>query len=311
LPSQTYKASGRVIDAATGKPLSLHAANYGATFGESKTVLPRGLGAMTNAKGEFQFETIVPGKYQAFVSFDEGSQSYSDPTPFEISDGDVTGLTIKVRRGLIVSGTVSVEGTDDPAILNSLTQVQLSATVIGADAAPPRELKAAIGGDGTFRVVGVQPGTMRFYVNRFFVPTKLAVLRVEHNGMNQLKGLQIAAGDNITDVRIVMTKAGGVLRGQIRVNGEGQIDDVPLEVVTHRIGADIDDPTYFEQGGVDASGRFIIDDLLPGQYELTVRALKPDPAQGANSVLARQTVTVMNESETNVTLTVDLKPKKN
>jgi hypothetical protein len=309
LPSQTYKASGRVIDATTGKPLALQAANYGATFGDSKMVLPRGLGAITDAKGEFHFETVVPGKYEAFVSFDEGSDSYSEPTPFEVSDSDVTGLTIKVRRGLTVSGTIGVEGTDDPAILNSLTQVQLSANVMGTDPTAPRELRAAIGGDGTFRVVGVQPGTMRFYVNRFFVPTKLAVLRVERNGMNQPKGLQIAPGDKITDARIVLAVASGVLRGQIKVAGEGSLDDMPLEVAAHRLGDD--DPTRTERSGVDASGRFVFEDLLPGQYELTVRAIKPDPTQAGNSGLARQTVSVSNENEANITLTVDLSKKKN
>jgi len=309
LPSQTYKASGRVIDATTGKPLALQAANYGATFGDSKMVLPRGLGAITDAKGEFHFETVVPGKYEAFVSFDEGGDSYSEPTPFEVSDSDVTGLTIKVRRGLTVSGAVSVEGTDDPAILNSLTQVQLSATVMGTDPTAPRELRAAIGGDGTFRVVGAQPGTMRFYVNRFFVPTKLAVLRVERNGMNQPKGLQIAPGDKITDARIVLAVASGVLRGQLKVAGDGSLDDMPLEVAAHRLGED--DSTRGERSGVDASGRFVFEDLLPGQYELTVRALKPDPTQAGNSVLARQTVSVSNENEANITLTVDLSKKKN
>ena len=137
--------------------------------------MPRGLGAVANSKGEFRFDSIVPGRYHAFASFDQDSESYSDSTPFEITNGDVTGLVIKVHRGLSVSGVVTVEGTDDPATLASLTQIQLNAYVDGTEVSAPREFTTKIAADGTFRLTGLQPGTIRLYVNRFFVPTKLTV----------------------------------------------------------------------------------------------------------------------------------------
>ena len=306
LPSQTYKASGRIVDAATGKPISTIVANYGAVQAETKMIMPRGLGAVANSKGEFRFDSIVPGRYHAFASFDQESESYSDSTPFEISNGDVTGLVIKVHRGLSVSGIVTVEGTDDPATLASLTQIQLNAYMEGAEANAPREFTAKIAADGTFRLTGLQPGTARLYVNRFFVPTKLTVLRIERNGVAQQNGLQVNPGESLTDVRIVLANATGVLRGQIKVTGNVSLEDVSLLVSVHRAGQE--GPMSYQTIEANMSGRFTFDDLLPGEYEIIVKATNLNDKKSAT---VKQNVTVSGEAETNVTLTVDLSKKNN
>jgi hypothetical protein len=309
LPSQTYKASGRVVDAATGKPAGNAVVNYGAVGNELKIIMPHGLGALANSRGEFQLDSIAQGRYYAFASFDEGSESYSDSTPFEITSGDVTGLVVKVHRGLTVSGIISIEGTDDPATLASLTQIQVNAYVTGPDATAPRNFTARVAADGAFSITGLQPGMLHIYINRFFVPTKLAVLRIERNGIRQQGGLQINAGESLADVRIVLANANCALRGQIKVTGDASLEDAILEVAAHRTGED--NLMSTETSEVDQNGRFAFKDLLPGDYEITVYSLKPGNAQGKDKpVLARQNVTVMNDTEANVTLTVDLGGKK-
>lgn len=306
LPSQTYKASGRIVDATTGKPVPTIVANYGAVMGETKMVMPRGLGAVASSKGEFRFDSIVPGRYHAFASFDQDSESYSDSTPFEITNGDVTGLVVKVHRGLSISGVVTVEGTNDPATLTSLTQIQLNAYVDGAEVSAPREITARIAADGTFRLAGLQPGTVRLYVNRFFVPTKLAVLRIERNGVAQQNGLQVNSGESLTDVRIVLANATGVLRGQVRVNGDVSLEDISLTVSAHRVGQD--GPMSYQTTEANASGRFTFEGLLPGEYEISVKATNLNDDK---FVTAKQNVTVSGETETNMTITVDLSKKNN
>ena len=307
LPSQTYKASGRIVDAATGKPIPTIVANYGAPLGESKMLMPRGLGAVTNSKGEFRFDSIVPGRYHAFASFDQDSESYSDPTPFEVTNGDLTGLVIKVHRGLSVSGVVTVEGTDDPATLASLSQIQLNAFVEGNELSAPRDFTAKIAADGTFRLTGLRPGTARLYVNRFFVPTKLAVSRVERNGVAQPNGLQINPGESLTDVRVVLANATGVLRGQVRVTGSVPLEDMTLLVTARRAGQDA--PRYYQTTEPNLRGQFTFDDLLPGEYEISVTATGLNDLN--KRVAVKQNVIVSGDAEANVTLTVDLSKKDN
>jgi hypothetical protein len=313
LASQTYKASGRIVDAQTGKPITTAVANYGSKMGESKMVSPRGLGALANSKGEFNIDALMPGQYYAFAWFDEDTDSYSDLTPFEITNGDVTGLVVKVHRGQSVSGVISIEGTSDPDALAGLSQLQLSATLTtGNDLVAPKMLTAKIAPDGSFRIAGVQPGKLRIYVNRFFVPTKLNVLRVERNGVAQADGIQISANESLSDIRVVLANSSGVIRGQVIFDGGAMPDDMMLEVRAQRVGGSgfVD----LEQTEVDASGRFKFENLLPGEYELTVHnansGLSPDKEKRAAISSVKQAVTVTNEMEANVTINVDLSQKK-
>ncbi|MEN3331757.1 MAG: hypothetical protein V7641_1122 [Blastocatellia bacterium] len=307
LPSQTYKASGRMVDAATGKPFSTAAVNYGATLSEIKTVSPRTLGTTPNARGEFQFDGIIPGKYHAFASLDEDSEFYSDAAPFEVTNADVTGITIKLHRGQTVSGTVVVEGGADAETQARLAQLRLQAVNRSEDISAPRQMTARVAPDGSFRLTGVQPGRLSFYINQFFEPTKFAVLRTERGGMAQKEGVQIGAGETVTDVRVVLANTDGTLRGEIKPTGDGSLDDYDLEVKATRIGGE---PAFSkETDEIDASGRFTIEELIPGDYEVTVQAMGLE-ARDSKAVTATQRVTVMKDAETTVTLTIELPARK-
>jgi hypothetical protein len=64
--------------------------------------------------------------------------------------------------------------------------------------------------------------------------------------------------------------------------------------------------------GVDGRGRFILEGLAAGEYELTVNAWIPRTSaapQGTSLPAARQTVSVPEKGEINVTLVYDLSAK--
>jgi hypothetical protein len=307
LPSQTYKASGRIVDAATGKPFSSAGVNYGTTHGQTKTVSPSALGTTPNARGEFQLDGIMPDKYHAFASFDEDSEFYSDAAPFEITNADVTGITVKVHRGQTVSGTVVLEGGADQQTQVSLAQVRLQAVNRTDEISAPRQVAARIAPDGSFRLTGVQPGHLSFYINQFFEPTKFVVLKTERGGLAQKDGVQIAAGETVTDVRVVLAIASGTLRGEVKATGDGSLDDCLIDVTATRTGGD--QPFSKDTNEVDASNRFIIDDLIPGDYEVYVQVVSLE-GRGSIMASAMQRVTVMKDAETSITLTVDLSAKK-
>ena len=307
LPSLTYKASGKIVDAATGKPVPSAIANYGSAMGESKLVSPQALGTNPNPRGEFQLEAIKPGKYYAFAWFEEDSEFYSETAPFEITNADSTGLLIKVHRGQTVSGTVTVEGGADAEAQAGLAQLRLEASNTGEGISAPRQMVARIAPDGSFRLTGVQPGRLSFNINPFFTPTKFAVLRAERGGLPNNNGIQIGAGETVSDVRIVLALASGTLRGEIKATGEGALGDYLLEVSAARTGGDhMFSKTTSE---VDGSGRFTIEELIPGDYEVTVRALGVD-ATADKSIPDKQRVTIAKDSEASVTLTINLPAKK-
>ena len=309
LASQTYKVSGRVVDAATGKPFTTAAVNYGATVGDMKTLSPRALGTTPNARGEFQLDGVVPGKYHAFAWFDDDSEFYSDAAPFEVTNGDVAGVNVKVHLGQTVSGKVVIEGDSDSEAQAWFSQLQLEANSRGDDVSAPRQLTVRVAPDGSFRLAGVQPGRLSFYTNTFFAPTKLAVLRTERGGAAQKEGVQVRAGETVNDIRVVLAVASAKLRGEIKTTGGGSLDDYDVMIMATREGGE---PWFYKRTGeVDADGGFTIEDLIPGDYEVTVQATEAGASdKGAKPATAKQRVTVTKDSETSVTLTIELPAKK-
>jgi hypothetical protein len=61
--------------------------------------------------------------------------------------------------------------------------------------------------------------------------------------------------------------------------------------------------------GVDARGRFLIEGLATGSYEVTVTAYVPEWRQAPRRI--KQLVAVTDGAATDVMLTVDLTPPKN
>ncbi|HJQ22531.1 MAG TPA: carboxypeptidase regulatory-like domain-containing protein [Blastocatellia bacterium] len=309
LASQTYKVSGRVIDAASGKSFTGAAVNYGAAEGDAKMVSPRALGTTPNARGEFQLDAIIPGKYHAFAWFDDDSEFYSDAAPFEITTADVSGVVVKVHRGQTVSGTVIIEGESGGEAQSQLAGLQLMAYNRGEEVSAPRQLTARIAPDGSFRLTGVQPGHLNIYTNTFFEPTKLVVLRTERGGLPQKDGVQVRAGESVNDIRVLLASASGKLRGEIKPTGDGSLDDYDVMITAMRVGSE--EPFSRMTQEVDADGRFTIEDLIPGDYEVTVQVGEAGASdKGRKLATTKQRVTVTKDSEASVTLTIELPAKK-
>jgi hypothetical protein len=91
----------------------------------------------------------------------------------------------------------------------------------------------------------------------------------------------------------------------VSVTGGALPEGVRLSVSSRRVGAS--SPGF---GGteVDSRGRFAIEGLMAGEYELSLRAYVPGvlAAQGPRFPTVRQTVSVLDTGEVSVTLVYDI-----
>jgi protocatechuate 3,4-dioxygenase beta subunit len=308
LPAETFKVSGRIVDADTGKPVSNIYVNYMPKREGSEGGGMSGLGALSNPKGEFRFDMVVPGRYSAFAFFEEDSEYYSDTAQFEVKVGNVTGVEVKLHRGQSLGGIVRVEGTDDPEALASVSQLQLM--IGGADSQDeaPRFNTTRINPDGSFRFRGLRAGKVNILLNKFFTPTTLNILRIERGGMLQPAGITLARGETINDIVVVLGHTRGVIRGQVVIEGGTLPDGLQLEVSLRRAGEQF---APLNNAIVDADGRFAFQELLPGEYELTLQLEKASQLPGAPSFTpVKQTVRVSNENEAVVVLRLDLSERR-
>lgn len=333
--TRTYKATGRVVDAETGKPIASLLTGHTRAMRERSdptgepsdsismepsTGADAGVGSMTNANGEFHLDGLTPGRHMAFAVQGLGGDSelYGDPVQFEIKYEDVGGLEIKMHRGSSVSGVVTVEGTSDPNVLAKLSQIQLFAGAERENAAIPNFSSAKVAPNGEFVLRGLRPGKVRISLFEFLTQQDFSLIRVEHDGVDAGRAITIAAGEHVTGLRVVVGYPSGIIRGHVKLEG-----DLPkgahIIVIARRTeagDADDDDDDYsgFLGGArstvADSSGGFTLDKLMPGEYRVTATVFQKARTD-TPLAMARENVTVAGTGESAITIVLDVRPKSN
>lgn len=307
---KTFDIAGKVVEAETGKPVPGVRIGYGMLDPNGRIGGIVGIMASSDAQGEFQISGVLPGKYQVFADarFDsQASDIYSDQTPVEVSDSDVTGAEIKAHHGASVSGMAIVEGTNDPAILKQLSNVPLSLSY--PSGGPNLSIRSTRSNpDGSFRFSGVKPG--KIMIRAFTQPDGLKQIRLEYNGAPITDGIDIQAGENLSNIRVVFGYGTGVIRGQVKIVG-GVVPEGLTKYLTVKPLGGAGSPFSVP---VDARDQFLVKNLPPGEYELRLSAYSPAQSPELASLLGRlnkstQRVTV-GSSETPMEFVVDLSRKE-
>jgi hypothetical protein len=312
--SKTFVATGRVVDADSGKPLSNVMYGYGALVGQQQTLGAYGwTNNRTNADGQFRIDGLNAGRFAAFAVSTEQSDFYSEPAVFEVTDSDVNGLEIKVRRGSSISGLAVIEGSDNADVLSRLSKLELRVFVQTQDVSSPIVAPISIGPDGSFRITGLRPGKVHITLATYPTPQKgFSLLRVEREGVTQQAGIEVGSGENVSGVRVVIGYGTAVVRGQIKVQGNEPTPDLRFRVLARRLA---DEGPMSLSATADVRGSFRFEGLIAGQYELTVLPMYVTPSSSAGPpapgripqmTLAKQIVTVAEGTETEVTLNIDL-----
>lgn len=317
-PVKTYKASGQFVDAATGQPVPNVPFGYGIVDATGRHMTSFGGGTATDANGEFVADGLTPGHYAAFVypypSPQGASDFYSDPAIFDIVDSDVKGLVVKVRHGSTITGVVAVEGAGDAASVARLAgQVQVYARHVetggpqSPSSLPDYITPTPAAPDGSFRITGLRPGKVQLAVSG---QQGLTLSRIEMNGAVVNGGIDVAKGAQVGGVRVVVAYGNAVIRGQVNyVNGTPPQDARVYAVARRSTGSD--PVTGGRVYPVDARGRFLIEGLTAGEYDVSVQSVRFSGMNTGMNVSRQaasssQHVSLADGGDATVTLTLDL-----
>jgi hypothetical protein len=298
--TSAYEVSGRVVDEATGQPLPKIKVNcMGGGYHQSAPLV--------NERGEFSFTPLAPGRYAVFVPIYSLSEYYSDRLEFEVVDRDISGLEIKARRAASVSGAVVIEGARDRPTLSDLSHLEISVSGLGGGGFDV-PVQASV--DGRFRIPGLPPDKYVFQINSKIERQRFWLLGVERDGVPQPEGIEVAAGEQVKGLRVIVAYGAGVVRGQVQIVGGSLPEDVRFNVYIRR--ADIPGkPRSAQPVVVDARGRFLIEGLTAGEHEITLMPFIPLPdgaMRGTNLPQVRQIVSVTYGGESQATLVLNVSP---
>jgi len=305
-PVTTFKVSGRVLDAETGKPL-VHI-RYGVYQGSEHGGSSRTGDDYTNANGEFRLENVLPGKYAVFVvPGDTGVRG--DNVSFEVVDRDVTDLVIKAGKAATVAGVVVFESGEELKPGFKFNELFISGWADGGEQRFSGGFSQSIKPDGSFKIGDLRKGTVRFF---FGSPRRndrqIQLVRVERDGVVQPGGLTLKDGEQVTGVRLVVKFLTGAIHGQIKVEG----DEAPYSRMSVWITY-LDDKNQgvsFSTGNsspqLDSRKRFTVEGLAAGTYEVNVAVF--EPGRQETNRLFKQQVTVIDNAASDVTITIKAKP---
>lgn len=301
----TFKLTGRIIDVETSKPLpnvplGVQLSNFSASTGSYSS----------DSNGEFKLEGATPGSYKLFIF--SHSDWRADPLTVDVIDKDLTGLELKAMRGASLAGVVVVENSDNKVVAPSDLVVFATVPNLSTpDYTPIHPIQ--VNPDGSFKIAGLTAGMLRLHLGqRNNSPlSALEIASVEQNGVRQSGDLNLKDGEQVTGLRVVakVVERTGAIRGQIKFENGEPLRAARIKVSINRLNESLSKSRPEGMSSppeVDSLGRFLIERLAAGTYEVSVMMASP----GAHALddVARQQVTVTENQVSEVTLTVKLKP---
>lgn len=296
---KSFAVAGKVVDSQSGQPLP------GVTVSITREVRNGGRGmpqpgggssGTSNEKGEFKIPGLMPGRYTASatpINFSSGTpisgDFYSEPTSFEISSDDATGVEVHATRGASIAGIVAIEGPADPTVGAKLSQLLVFANSRSAQqqggqqrqatqvSSSGRNSASSVGPDGLFRVSGLAPGQARLNISGGGFGGSgggtFRLVRIERNGSPINGDIELTSGEQVAGIRIVVGFASAVIQGRVIVTGGTLPPNARLNVTARSLSAtSTNGGGGFAGGGnnarIEADGQFRIENLLPGSYEV-------------------------------------------
>jgi hypothetical protein len=269
----------------------------------------------SDAKGEFKIEGLLPGSYAVYLAQDRANPSefYSEPVSVEVSSSDVSGVEIKMQGAASISGAVVFDGAPDPKLLANLANLRINASARGGGSGAVIRMTnatATVAPNGAFRLTGLSPGTVSLNLNDQRGPgSGLTLLRIERAGADVRNGLRVGAGEQVAGVRLVVTYGSSSVRGLVQVEGGVLPPGLRLMAVARRtdtggrIGGGSNMPAQ-----VDPSGRFQIQQLVAGTYEISLQLTSGPgfrPGRRGGGAMT-QTIVVGNNAVQDVVIPVSL-----
>lgn len=299
----TFAVSGRIVDDATGQTLTKAYIDFWLTDTPQSELRHWISGDPINERGEFYYPNLPPGRYGISGTAMPTYNHYGDLVKFEITDQDIENLTIRMKPGAVINGTLALENNPDPAAIQSLR------VFVGATSTDPVFAGRLPGGyaqpDGRFQLKALPAGKVGLRVG--VTGRQFGIARIEHNGVEIQDRFEIKAGEQLNGVRVVIKEAAGGLRGRIVLPGGPLPTGYTLSATLQRLGNNVQIPLPL---AISASLTFDEPTLVVGEYEIAVTVKAPTGPDGQLVPVGdpvRQRVTVQERAAAETVVTVELR----
>jgi hypothetical protein len=262
--------SGRTVEIAgrdAPETAEVELSRIGSTSLSDETYQRRRVGA----QGAFQFDLIQPGRYILLVFRGSAKEDLPYSTQVEVGNAGVEDLPVAVPPFPQIRGTVKL--SDPKAGWEGSLRFTLHATrgIIRSRAAPVAE-------DGTFVLDSIPPGQWRIDsqsdgLRQSTAPNrKLHITAIRLGGQDGLWGPLTVTESGNPPIEVTLSDEVGQLAGTV-------FDDSKAAggvfVVLRRTDGALNLSQFITPALSKADGSYLVPDVIPGNYEVTVWAPEP------------------------------------
>jgi carboxypeptidase family protein len=276
----TVRVSGRVLSAVPAS-VNLDAESIVYTHQGTESVLP---------DGKFEFAGVAPGAYRLIVRVRQGEQRAWAYRSLSVGATGVDGLTLSPIPGAIITGRLRLEG-EGKAVNFSKIAIQLMP--VSSTGVSYAEM---VGQDGRFRIDDIVPGRYRVVYTSAEPPAGV-YLKAVRSAAGHLPGYVVDVSSGSTEIEGLLSPKAATVGGTVFAAGS----DIPAPeatvVLIPQEKERRDDLHAYLKSTTDASGKFTIRNVPPGEYrafafewlEYDNIYLDPDfmrPLEGAGAAVA-------------------------
>lgn len=202
---------------------------------------------------EFSLTGIPDGDYELLARSSSDREPYaSAPFRITIRGSDVTGVRLKTVPLPSISGSISVEQSDEKARSCPNLRASLPEEVTIRSASASEFAESEVTSSREFRLIHSKPGKVRLYAD----------LPGEHWYVRSIsrRSIDVKIGDRITGVVVTIAQDGAQLSGKLEGTVKKRAFLVPAETEA------TDDIHKYVHGVAAAEGTFLLKNIAPGEY---------------------------------------------
>jgi protocatechuate 3,4-dioxygenase beta subunit len=255
---KTVKVAGRILrengQPAAGIYVSLEARDMDVMFSSMRNM------ATTDAQGRFSIENVIPGSYVLLAGKMEGQTQLSAVLPMEIAGQPPSELTLRLERGMSLSG--SVRFAEPPSGAQQVELGSLRVWLSPTDRVISGGGTAEVKKDGTFRISDLRRSTYAVAING--LPSGW-YLKSASLGSTDALAQGVTLGAATAPLELTISSKAAQLSGVVMLN------DKPAAGAIVQLIPEPNNkfrPGLRKRAVTDQHGGFVLDSLVPGVYQI-------------------------------------------
>jgi hypothetical protein len=283
LRQPVVRIRGRVVTA-TGEPAREGEVTLRSQSGER---FHGGIGS----DSDFAISNVTPGTYNLYArSF--GGQAAAQ---IQVTGSDIDNVLLTTSPGVTVTGRLQIEGGIPPSQVPGFGRPRIE---LGSGDTEKGRIR---GDDGTFRISDVFSGD--YWVKVVNLPPRTYLKELSTAGTDLVRAPLRVSNNALIHLEIVIGRNPGKVEGIVVNQQQQPVADVEVTLIP-------DQPRerreLYRKSQTDRNGRFVIDDVVPGNYRafswedlepfsyFDPEVLKPYEQRGMPVIIAEGTVSSVN-----------------